>query len=179
MKNNSFKAGANIFKKPTYKSLEDFFYSLEKIFFYLYCERSEKTENDLNIHMEEKIKYELEFPVKASPTMLFPFLSTPSGLSEWFCNDVNSRGELFTFFWDDSEESAKMIKKKQDKFIMFSWMDDVEDGNKNYWEFNIVVDELTKDVSLMVTDYAPEDELEESKQLWDSQIHELLHVIGA
>ena len=129
--------------------------------------------------MEEKIKYELEFPVKASPAMLFPFLSTPSGLSEWFCNDVNSRGEQFTFFWDDSEESATMIKKKQDKFIMFRWQEDVEDGNKNYFEFNIVVDELTKDVSLMVTDFAEEDEVEESKQLWDSQIHELLHVIGS
>ena len=62
--------------------------------------------------MSEKVNYEIEFPVKASPAMLFPFLSTPSGMSEWFCDDVNSRGELFTFFWDDSEETAKLIKKK-------------------------------------------------------------------
>ena len=129
--------------------------------------------------MEDKIKYELEFPVKASPAMLFPFLSTPSGLSEWFCDDVNSRGEIFTFFWNDSEETAKMLKKKQDKFIMFSWMDDVEDGNKNYFEFSIVVDELTKDVSLIVTDFAEEGEMEEAKALWSSQIHELMHTIGS
>lgn len=129
--------------------------------------------------MSEKVKIELEFPVKASPGMLFPFLSTPSGLSEWFCNDVNSRGELFTFFWDGAEESAKMIKKKNEKFIQFRWMDDVDDGNKNFFEFKIIVDELTHDVSLIVTDHVEEDEMDESKRLWESQIHDLLHTIGS
>lgn len=129
--------------------------------------------------MEEKVKYELEYPVKASPAMLFPYLSTPSGLSEWFCDDVNSRGEVFTFFWGDSEESAKLLRKKQDKYIQFRWMNDEEEGNKVFFEFRISVDELTKDTSLLITDYAEEDELEESKLLWESQIHELLHHIGS
>ena len=129
--------------------------------------------------MDDKIRYELEFPVKASPAMLFPFLSTPSGMSEWFCNDVNSRGELFTFFWNDSEESAKLLKKKQDIFIQFKWMEDIEDENDCFFEFRIVVDELTKDVSLMVSDYAFEDEVEEAKALWSSQIHDLMHTIGS
>lgn len=111
--------------------------------------------------------------------MLFPFLSTPSGLSEWFCDDVNSRGELFTFFWDGSEEAAKLLKKKQDQFIMFKWSDDIDEGNDNFFQFSIVVDELTKDVSLLVTDYAEEDEVEEAKALWSSQIHELMHKIGS
>jgi uncharacterized protein YndB with AHSA1/START domain len=129
--------------------------------------------------MTEKVKIELEFPVKASPSMLFPFLSTPSGLSEWFCDDVNSRGELFTFFWEGSEESAKMIRKKTDKFIQYRWLDDDESGSKDYFEFRIVVDELTHDVSLMVTDHVDSDEEEESKLLWESQIHQLLHTIGS
>jgi uncharacterized protein YndB with AHSA1/START domain len=129
--------------------------------------------------MAEKVKIELEFPVKASPNMLFPFLSTPSGLSEWFCDDVNSRGELFTFFWEGSEESAKMLRKKTDKFIQFRWLNDEESGSKDYFEFRIQVDELTHDVSLMVTDYVDDDEEEESKLLWESQIHQLLHTIGS
>jgi uncharacterized protein YndB with AHSA1/START domain len=129
--------------------------------------------------MSEKVKIELEFPVKASPGMLFPFLSTPSGLSEWFCDDVNSRGEIFTFFWDGSEETAKMIKKKNEKFIQFRWLNDVEEGSKDYFEFRIQVDELTHDVSLIVTDHVEEDEVDESSRLWDSQIHQLLHTIGS
>ena len=129
--------------------------------------------------MSDKIKYELEFPVKASPKMLFPFLSTPSGLSDWFCDDVNSRGERFTFFWGDSEESAKLISKKAEKHIRFIWDADAEEGLKTFFEFRIVVDDLTNDVSLIVTDFAEEDELEESKLLWNSQVNELLHTIGS
>lgn len=127
----------------------------------------------------EKVKYQIEFPVKASPAMLFPFLSTPSGLADWFSDDVNSRSEVFTFIWGDSEESAKVISKKKNKFIRFRWMDDVEEGDEYYFEFTIQVDELTKDVSLLVTDFSEPDELEENKLLWESQINRLLHHIGS
>lgn len=111
--------------------------------------------------------------------MLYTFFSTPSGLADWFADNVNSRGEMFTFFWGDSEESAKMISKKKGKFVRFRWEDDVDEGNDYYFEFNIVVDELTKDVSLLVTDFSDEDEIEENKLLWESQINRLLHLIGS
>ena len=127
----------------------------------------------------EKEKFELEFPLRASPKMLFPFLSTTSGLSEWFCDDVNSRTELFTFFWDGSEEQAILLKKKQDALVRFRWVEDDEEGLDTYFEFRIQVDDLTKDTSIIVTDFAEPDEIEEAKQLWDSQIHELQHIIGA
>lgn len=128
---------------------------------------------------QEKIKYELEFGVKASAHMLFPFLSTPSGLSEWFCDDVNSRGEKYTFIWDGDERVAFMVGKKNDKYIRFRWEEDEEEGNKYYFEFSIVVDDITNDAALMVTDFSDEDEVEEDKLLWESQIHELLHTIGS
>ena len=132
----------------------------------------------LNLIMEKE-KFELEFPLRASPKMLFPFLSTPSGLSEWFCDDVNSRTELFTFFWDGSEEQAILLKKKQDALVRFRWVEDDEEGLDTYFEFKIQVDDLTKDTSIIVTDFAEPDEIEEAKLLWDSQIHELQHIIGA
>ncbi len=121
----------------------------------------------------------MEFPVKASPQMLYPYLSTPSGLAEWFCDDVNSRGEKFAFQWDGDERVAMMISKKKEIFIRFRWEEDVDEENPYYFEFKIVVDELTNDTALMVTDYCEEDELEEEKLLWDSQIHQLFHVIGS
>ena len=82
----------------------------------------------------KKEKFELEFPLRASPKMLFPFLSTPSGMSEWFCDDVNSRSELFTFFWDGSEEQARLLKKQQDRLVRFRWISDEEDGLDTYFE---------------------------------------------
>ena len=83
----------------------------------------------------EKVKFELEFPVKASPSMLYPFLSTPSGLAEWFADDINSRGDKFTFIWDGEERSAMRIAKKKDHFIRFRWEEDEDDGSKYFFEF--------------------------------------------
>lgn len=129
--------------------------------------------------MEEKIKFEIEFPIQASPQLLYQYLSTPSGLSEWFSDNVNSRGEIFTFFWDDSEEQAKLLSKKSGERVKFRWLFDEEEGNTYYFEIRIQVDEITKDVSLIVTDYAHEGEVDEAKMLWTNQISDLKQVLGS
>jgi uncharacterized protein YndB with AHSA1/START domain len=127
--------------------------------------------------MSDKIKYSIEFPVKASPKMLYQYLTTPSGLSEWFANDVNFRGEKYTFFWDNSEEEARVLTKRNNVFIKMKWEDD--DDDDSYFEFRIQIDDLTNDASLIVTDFAEEDEVEENKLLWETQINTLLHAIGS
>ncbi|MFP2997535.1 START-like domain-containing protein [Spongiivirga sp. MCCC 1A20706] len=127
--------------------------------------------------MQEKSLFELEFPIHSSPSLLYQYISTPSGLSEWFADNVNSRGELFTFIWDDSEEQAKLISKKSGERVKFRWLDDEDEPY--YFELRIVVDEITKDVSLMVADFSEEDEQEEAKMLWENQISSLKHVLGS
>lgn len=126
--------------------------------------------------MSDKIKFELEFVIQSSPQLLYQYLSTPSGLSEWFADNVNSRGEIFNFIWDGSEEQAKLLKRKNDEFVRFSWLVSEDDS---YFEMRIIVDEITKDVSLFITDFAEEEELEEAKMLWDNQISDLKHVLGS
>ncbi|MGB1020709.1 MAG: START-like domain-containing protein [Flavobacteriaceae bacterium] len=125
--------------------------------------------------MSTKKQYTIEYDFHASPQLLFQYLSTPSGLSEWFADDVNSRGENFTFLWDDSEEEALLLSLKADKSIRFQWKEDEE----NYFQFEIVVDEITKDVSLIVTDFADEEEMEESQMLWNNLIADLKQVLGS
>ena len=128
--------------------------------------------------MSDRIKFEMEFPIKVSQKLLFQYISTPSGLSEWFADNVNSRGEIFIFIWDDSEESAKLIRKINNEKIQFQWLDD-EDSDY-YFELRIQFDEITKDVSLIVTDFADdEEEVEESKLLWTNQILDLKKVLGS
>lgn len=119
----------------------------------------------------------MEFVVRSSPKLLYNFLATPSGLSDWFADNVNSRGKNFTFFWDGSEEEAILLSKKAGEYIRFHWIDDEDD--ETYFEFKIQVDDLTKDVSLIITDFAEEDETEEAKMLWESQVNDLLHAIGS
>ena len=90
--------------------------------------------------MDEKIKFELEFVIQSSPQLLFQYLSTPSGLSEWFADNVNSRGERFSFIWDGSEESALLLKRKTDEFVRFAWE---HTDDESYFEMRIRVDEIT------------------------------------
>ena len=127
--------------------------------------------------MGNKVEYTLEFVVKASPKMLYKFLSTPSGLSEWFADNVNSRGKKFVFIWDGSEETAMLLSKKTDKYIRFKWEEDEDEDS--FFEFKLETDDLTNDVSLIITDYSEEDEIEESQLLWESQVNSLLHAIGS
>ena len=129
--------------------------------------------------MPAKVPFSLEIDFQASPQLLFQYLSTPSGLSEWFADNVNSRGEDFTFIWDDTEEYAKLLQKKTNEKVRYRWINDEEDQDDYHFEFNIVVDEITKDVSLIVSDFADEDELEESKMLWENLIGSLKQVLGA
>ena len=129
--------------------------------------------------MESKVKFEIEYPIHASPSMLYQYISTASSLSEWFADNVNSRGIIFSFFWDDSEEKAELLSSKSNSFVKFRWLDDTDDQDKYYFEIRIVVDEITKDVSLIVTDFSYEDEVEENKMLWDNQISDLKQVIGS
>ena len=125
-----------------------------------------------------KIKFEIEFPIHASPNMLYTYFATPAGLEEWFADKVNSRGKQITFIWDGVEEVATIVTSKNDERIKYKWIE--SEGDESYFEFRIQVDALTKDVSLMVTDFADdEDEAEESKMLWENQIEELKHTIGA
>jgi uncharacterized protein YndB with AHSA1/START domain len=129
--------------------------------------------------MSTKKSFSVEYDFHASPQLLFQYLSTPSGLSEWFADNVNSRGEQFIFIWDDSEETALLLQKKNNDKVKFQWQNNQEDDEDYYFEFKIQVDEITKDVSLIVTDFSEEDELEESKMLWDNLISDLKQVLGA
>lgn len=125
-----------------------------------------------------KIKFELEISVHASPAMLYQYFATPSGLEEWFADKVNSRGKTITFFWDDSEEEAILLSKKSQERVKYKWTE--SEGDDSYFEFKIQVDPLTKDVSVIVTDFADDEEsVEEAKMLWQNQIDELRHSIGA
>lgn len=129
--------------------------------------------------MKQKIKYELEFPIHSSPQLLYQYILTPSGLSEWFADNVNSRGEFYTFIWDDSEENAKLASKKSGEKVKFKWLDENNKETEYFFELKIQVDEITNDVSLIVVDFSEEDELPENKLLWESLVSDLKHVIGS
>ena len=87
-----------------------------------------------------KIKFELEIPVHASPQMLYQYISSPSNLQEWFADKVNSRGKLYSFIWDGEEEKAELITKKSDDRIRFKWLE--SEGDDSFFEIKIEVEFL-------------------------------------
>jgi uncharacterized protein YndB with AHSA1/START domain len=123
-----------------------------------------------------KKKFELEYAINSSPRVLFNRLSTPGGLAEWFADDVNLHGAIYTFIWEKSEQHAEVVQRKDNKYIRFRWVE--EEDKDSYFEFRLNQDELTGDVSLMITDFAEDDETTDAVDLWDTQIAELKHVIG-
>lgn len=127
----------------------------------------------------EKEKYELEYLLKTSVKVLDNIVSTPSGLSEWFADDVNIKDDVYTFFWDGSEEDARLLSRKNGTKIKWQWLEDEEDDIDSYFELRYEVDPMTKSVILTVTDFAEPDEVEESKLLWEQQIGSLRRVLGA
>ena len=128
--------------------------------------------------MSHLTKYTLEFPINSSVNILYKRLSTASGLSEWFADDVMIRDKIFTFFWDGSNQKAKLLKLKTNQFTRFKWEEN--DTKEDYFEFLIQVDEMTSDVSLIITDFAEdEQDQEEQTELWNKQISVLKRAIGS
>lgn len=122
-------------------------------------------------------KFELEFPMNVSPQLLYQYISTPAGLAQWFADDVNSFGDTFTFTWEDSQEKATLLRKKADECVKFRWE---QKPKTTFFEMKIVVDDLTQDISLFITDFALENEdITDAKLLWENVITDLKHILGS
>ena len=126
----------------------------------------------------DKVKFTIEFPINSSKGVLFNCMSTPSGLSEWFCDDVNIKKDMHTFIWDGAEEEARLVSKKKDEFVKFKWKEAEEEGENTFFELRIKVDDMTGDRAIIITDFAEEDEIDDAKELWMAQLENLKRVLG-
>ena len=122
-------------------------------------------------------KFEIEFLLKTSPRVLEDKLTTPSGLSEWFAENVNAENDIYEFCWKGSSEKAQLQALKPGSRIRFKWLND-EDA-ESYFEMSFVSDTMTNIVCLTVTDFAEEDDLDDSKLLWEQNINDLVRLLGA
>ncbi len=122
-----------------------------------------------------KKAFQLEYVFKASPNILFGFLTTASGLSQWFADSVDIDEEEYIFNWSGAEERAQCIELTEPELARFKWEDSSEE---EYFEFSIAKSEVTGDTILYITDFADDFDLEDQRLLWDNQIHELYKRIG-
>lgn len=128
----------------------------------------------------EKTKFIAEYELRASPKMLFPYLSTASGLSQWFAAKVNTMPEQrFDFQWDNESHVARQVSMRQNKGIRFEFVDTIESGSENnYVDFRIDQSELTQATFLRITDFSTNPDEDDLQDLWDGLIDKLKEIVG-
>jgi len=121
-----------------------------------------------------------EFEINASKKMLYPYLSTASGLAQWFADDVNiDEDGIFTIIWDGEENKAKMVAHRTHNMVKFEFIpNDQNDTDPNHVEFYLDMNELTQEVFIRVTDYSDMDDEEELSDLWENLMAELKQIVG-
>jgi len=125
--------------------------------------------------MSKKIQYSVEYPVRCSPAILYEFLSTSSGLQEWFAEKVEDSDGVFSFSWSGASEEAEVLEKEENKSIKFHWVDSPSD---EYFEFSIEKSDVTNLTILVINDFAEKKDIKDQSQLWETQVKELFHRLG-
>ena len=129
------------------------------------------------IVMSKKQLFTLEYPVRCSPNILYEFLATPAGLQEWFADKVDEWENVYSFSWNGgTPDKAEVVEKEDDKFIRFHWL---HSGKDEYFEFRIEKTEITNQTILVIKDFAEKGEIKDQSQLWEYQVKELFHRLGA
>ena len=125
----------------------------------------------------EKMKFQIEIDFKSiPPSILWPYISTPSGLKEWFADEVTLQGKRFTFIWDGgTKQTASIVAQRTDSSLRLRWNGD---SLRDYFEMKIVTGEMTDSTSLLVTDFALPSDIDDARDLWLSQLETLRTILG-
>ena len=126
-----------------------------------------------------KEKFELEYLLKTSPRVLENMIGSPTGLSEWFADDVNNEEDLYSFEWDGNIEQANLLFNKNNSKVRFKWVDDDDGDLETYFEISSTVDPMTASVSLQIIDFAYPEDKESAILLWNQQVGDLKRILGA
>lgn len=124
----------------------------------------------------KRIRVDLEYIFRASPTILYNFVTTNTCLVRWYCDDVDITNDIFTFYWTGSQESVIMVDDIEDERVKFIWKD--ADNPDEYLEFRMYKSDVTNETILEVTDFCDDDEVDEIRSVWNILIDKLRHECG-
>ncbi|MCS6832453.1 MAG: START-like domain-containing protein [Flammeovirgaceae bacterium] len=129
-----------------------------------------------------KFKYQIEFEIKAQPRIIYSYLSTPSGLKDWFADKAKQIDENhFEIEWDKEIHVLKVVSKRTNAHIRFQFETKKNDDNSpnSYIDFKLDYNELTQTTFLRITDFSDMNDEEELFNLWTHLIGKLKETIGA
>lgn len=130
---------------------------------------------------QTKARFVAEFPVNASPKILFPYLATASGLTQWFCDDVRYvEGQRLNFIWDNENHYAEMSGQRLNRAVRFVFLDEHRQplSDANYLEFSLDLSQVTDEVYLRVVDYSAAHDPAEQQEMWEGLVAKLREQVG-
>jgi uncharacterized protein YndB with AHSA1/START domain len=124
----------------------------------------------------KRAKVDMEFIFRASPTLLYQFITTPACIIRWFCDEVEINEDLYSFVWNGNIEDAEMVDDFEDEKVRFKWLD--ADDDKEYFEFRMYKSDVTRETILEVTDYCDLGDEKSTKDWWSSKVSKFKQECG-
>jgi uncharacterized protein YndB with AHSA1/START domain len=121
--------------------------------------------------MDKLEQFSMEFHIETTPKLLFTLISTAEGLSRWFANTLQKGEDTYVFQWPGNDQSTKLVQVKDSEYVVFKWLADYHKGLD--LEMRIESDPNSSGVTLVITDFAEQGDVDFSKRWWETQVGKL------
>jgi uncharacterized protein YndB with AHSA1/START domain len=128
-----------------------------------------------------KNKFTADYQINASKKIVFQYLSTASGLEEWFADQVRiNEDKHFIFNFDDEDHYARLVAIRTNSHVKFEFYDPkrTDETDNSSVEFKLDENELTQTLFLKVMDYSDVYDEEELTAIWEGMVNKLKEIIG-
>ena len=129
-------------------------------------------------------KISIDYPLSTrSPRIVWDMISNAAGLQKWLADQVTEDKDTMTFTWghpwtERDTKQSKILEIEKNNHIRMMW-DYHEDTPEAYWEMRIVESDETGHLTLLITDYAADDdEASDLRGIWDENLERLHRVSG-
>ncbi|MFC5623592.1 START-like domain-containing protein [Algoriphagus winogradskyi] len=128
-----------------------------------------------------KNKFVADYQINASKKIVFHYLSTASGLEEWFADEVKiNEDKNYIFNFDGEDHYARLASQRSNSHVKFEFYDpkSPDESDHAYIEFKLEENDLTQTLFLKVIDYSDSYEDDELVAIWEGLIGRLKDIIG-
>jgi uncharacterized protein YndB with AHSA1/START domain len=128
--------------------------------------------------------FENEYEINASQRILYPYLNTAGGLSQWFADNVTiDYDKKFNFHLDGEVHRARIAAVRRDQYIRFEYLPEnghkTEGGDPDFLEFHLEKNDFTDSTFLRIKECSSEDmDAEELREIWDGLVGLLREMVG-
>ena len=128
-----------------------------------------------------KDQFVADYQLNASKKIVYTYLSTASGLQEWFADKVRiDEDKNYIFNFDQEDHYAKQTIVKANLYVRWDFFDpkSPNSSEESFIEFKLDETELTQSLFLKVIDQSNFYTLDELEGIWEGLISKLKETIG-